>query len=235
MSGAAAAPARPVARRRATGRPRPPLVAACRAIGHGLARLLFRLQVVGAEHVPATGPVLLAGNHSGFVDGPLVFFVAPRPAALLAKSEIFAGFGATFFGSLGLIPVHRGLADRDALRAGLAVLARGGALGVFPEGTRGAGGFARISDGLAYLALRSGAPVVPVAVLGTAAAWPRGDRPPRFRAPVRVVYGPPLTITAAGDPRSRRTVAAAAEQLRTGLVAHLSAAQGTHDRAEEGT
>lgn len=212
------------ARRRATGRYRPAVVRGCRQAGSALARGLFRLRVDGAARVPRTGPVLLAGNHSGFVDGPLVFLVAPRAASVLAKSEIFAGLGATVFGWLGLIPVHRGLADRDALRAGLAVLDRGGALAVFPEGTRGAGSFAQISDGLAYLALRSGAPVVPVAVLGTAQAWPRGDRPPRLRAPVRVVFGEPVALEITGDPRSRRTVAAAAEQLRIRLVAHLRAA-----------
>ena len=211
-------------RRRATGRPRPYVVAGCRALGRAVAHTLFRLRVTGAEHVPASGPVLLAGNHSGFVDGPLVFLVSPRPAALLAKSEIFAGLGARVFGWLGLIPVHRGLADRDALKAGLAVLSGGGALGVFPEGTRGSGQLEQVNDGLAYLALRSGAQVVPIAVVGTAAAWPRGARVPRLRAPVRVVFGAPVRVEAAGDPRSRRTVAVAAEQLRVALVTHLRAA-----------
>ena len=216
-------------RRRATGRARPYVVAGCRVLGRGVAHALFRLRVTGAEQVPASGPVLLAGNHSGFVDGPLVFLVSPRPAALLAKSEIFAGLGARVFGWLGLIPVHRGLADRDALRAGLAVLSGGGALGVFPEGTRGSGQLDQVNDGLAYLALRSGAQVVPIAVVGTAAAWPRGARVPRLRAPVRVVFGAPVRVEVAGDPRSRRTVAAAAEQLRVALVTHLRAA------AEEST
>ena len=215
----------PAVRQRVAGRHRPAVVAGCRALGSSLARLLFRVEVVGAERVPRTGAVLLAGNHSGFVDGPLVFLLAPRPASLLAKSEIFAGAGAWIFGWLGLVPVHRGLADRAALRAGLGVLSRGGALGVFPEGTRGTGGLEQISDGLAYLALRSGAPVVPLAVLGTSRAWPRGDRPPRLRAPVRLVFGAPVQITAPGDPRSRRTVAAAAEQVRLALVAHLRAAR----------
>mgnify|MGYP001788434746 FL=1 len=169
--------------------------------------------------------MLLASNHAGFVDGPLVFLVAPRRAALLAKSEIFVGAGSRLFGWLGLIPVHRGRADRDALRAGLAVLQTGGALGVFPEGTRGTGALEQVNDGLAYLALRSGACVVPIAVLGTAQAWPRGPRVPRSRTRVRVVFGPPVTVVAQGDPRSRRTVAIAAEQLRVALVAHLRAAQ----------
>lgn len=222
--GPAAAPP-PGPRRRASGVHRPYVVAICRWLGSRVARVLFRLDVVGAERVPRRGAVLLAGNHTGFVDGPLVFLVSPRPTALLAKSEIFAGVGAVVFGWLGLVPVHRGRADRDALRAGLAVLGQGRALGVFPEGTRGTGALEQVSHGLAYLALRSGAPVVPIAVLGTADAWPRGPVVPRTRTRVRVVFGEPVTVDVAGDPRARRTVAAAAEQLRVALVAHLRAAE----------
>lgn len=226
MTGASAPPAAP--RRRATGRHVPAVEVACRHTGRALAKVLLRLRVDGLEHVPRTGPVLLAGNHSGLLDGPLVFFVMPRPTSLLTKSEVFVGVGARLFGLIGLIPVHRGSADRDALRRGLAVLAGGGALGVFPEGTRGAGQFEQVSDGLAYLALRSGAAVVPIAVLGTLAALPRGAVLPRLRTPVRVVFGVPVVLDVEGDPRSRRTVGRAAEQLRVALVAHLRAATEEH-------
>ncbi len=217
---AAAAPS-PVPRRRATGRTRPPVIRGVRLVGTGLARLLLTLRIEGAEHVPPTGAVLLAGNHSAILDGPLVFFVSPRPASLLTKSEVFVGLWARCCGWLGLIPVHRGSPDRAALKAGLAHLAAGGALGVFPEGTRGTGSFDQVADGLAYLALRSGAPVVPIAVHGTGAALPRGRRVPRLRAPVRVVFGPPVHLASTGDPRARSTVRAAAEQLRLALLDHL--------------
>ena len=213
--------AAPPVRRAATGTIKPAVVAGVRLVGTALARGVLALRVEGREHVPASGPVLLAGNHSGILDGPLVFFVSPRPAALLTKSEVFVGFWARACGWLGLIPVHRGVADRAALRAGLAHLEAGGALGVFPEGTRGRGGFDTITDGLAYLALRSGAAVVPIAVHGTGSALPKGRALPRFRAPVRVVFGPPLVLRATGDPRARSTVRTAAEQLRVGLVDHL--------------
>jgi 1-acyl-sn-glycerol-3-phosphate acyltransferase len=209
------------ARRRATGTLKPPVRSGVRVVGTGLVRSVLRLRVEGSHHVPVEGPVLLAGNHSGILDGPLVFFVSPRPASLLTKAEVFVGFWARACGWLGLIPVHRGQADRAALQAGLAHLATGGALGVFPEGTRGSGGFDEITDGLAYLALRSGAPVVPIAVLGTGAALPKGKTVPRLRAPVRVVFGPAVTVEPTGDPRARRTVHDAAEQLRLALLAHL--------------
>ena len=209
------------ARRRATGTLKPPVRSGVRVVGTALARTVLRLEVEGAHHVPVDGPVLLAGNHSGILDGPLVFFVSPRPASLLTKAEVFVGVWARACGWLGLIPVHRGQADRAALQGGLAHLAGGGVLGVFPEGTRGSGEFDSITDGLAYLALRSGAPVVPLAVRGTGAALPKGKTLPKLRAPVRIVFGPPVTVDPTGDPRARRTVRDAAEQLRVALLAHL--------------
>lgn len=215
---------RPATRRVATGTRKAWLVAATRPAGRAVFRGLFELEVSGLEHVPLSGPVLLAGNHSGLLDGPLVYSVSPRAATFLVKSELFVGPLARALGWLGQVPVHRGSPDRSALTAGLAVLASGGALGVFPEGTRGAGGLEQVADGLAYLALRSGAPVLPIAVVGTAEALPRGRRVPHRRAPVRVVFGTPITIKVDGDPRARRTVAVAAEQLRLALVAHLRAA-----------
>lgn len=216
------------ARRRATGSLKPPVRSAVRQLGRALSRSLLALRVEGAGHVPASGPVLLAGNHSGLLDGPLVFFVSPRPARMLTKAEVFVGPWARVAGWLGLIPVHRGTPDRTALQAGLQELAGGGALGVFPEGTRGTGGLEQVADGVAYLALRSGAPVVPIAVLGTRAALPRGRWLPVLRAPVRVVFGPPVTVEPTGDPRARRTVHDAAEQLRLALVAHLLTATEEH-------
>lgn len=208
----------------ATGTRKPWLVAASRPFGVALFRGVFRLTVLGGEHVPRKGALLLAVNHTGFLDGPLVYALSPRSATFLTKAELFVGPLARALGWLGQIPVHRGTPDRAALRAGLAVLQGGGALGVFPEGTRGAGTMEEVSDGLAYLALRSGAPVVPIAVLGTAQAMPKGSRLPRWRAPVTVVFGEPITLQVEGDPRARRTVRAAAEQLRLVLVAHLLAA-----------
>lgn len=212
----------------ARGRRQPWLIAACRPFGWVLFHTAFRLRVVGREHVPAEGAVLLAGNHTGFLDGPLVFALSPRSATFLAKSELFVGPLARVLGWLGQIPVHRGRPDRAALRSGLRVLQAGGALGVFPEGTRGEGTLEEVSDGVAYLALRSGAPLVPLAVLGTKQAMPKGSWLPRWRAPVSLVFGPAFEVDVPGDPRARRTVRAAAEQIRLGLVAHVGAASTDH-------
>jgi 1-acyl-sn-glycerol-3-phosphate acyltransferase len=212
-------------RRRAAGRSRPVVAAGCRLVGGLLARSLFRVSIRGAEHVPAWGPLLIAGNHSGFLDGPLVYLLSPRRTAVLAKSEIFVGVWPRLWGWLDVIPVHRGAADRAALRSGLDVLERGGALAVFPEGTRGTGRLDAVSDGLAWLAARTGAPVVPVALEGTAAAVPPGTWRPRLRAPVTLRFGPPFAPDLRGDPRARSTVRAAAEDIRGHLVRHLAGAE----------
>jgi 1-acyl-sn-glycerol-3-phosphate acyltransferase len=188
-----------------------------------LLRRLFRIRLSGLEHLPQHGPVLLAGNHTGFLDGPLVMILLPRPSAFLVKSELYDTPFRRILEFARQIPVHRGTPDRTALRRGLDVLAAGGVLGVFPEGTRGSGRLETIQHGIGYLALRAGCPIVPVVCRGTAEALPKGAHRPRFRAPIDVVFGPEFALDVSGDPRSRRTVAAAAEQIRTHLLAHLDA------------
>jgi 1-acyl-sn-glycerol-3-phosphate acyltransferase len=191
-----------------------------------LLKLTFRLRVVGAEHLPMTGPVLLAGNHSGFLDGPIVMIMLPRPSAFLVKSEIYRGPLSRVLNFARQIPVHRGTPDRTALRAGLAVLAGQGVLGVFPEGTRGSGDLSTIQHGIGYLALNGKCPVVPVVCKGTAKALPKGKVLPSWRAPIDVVFGPAFTLDVPGDPRARATIAAAAEQVRLRLLEHLDASRG---------
>ncbi|HVF20678.1 MAG TPA: lysophospholipid acyltransferase family protein, partial [Mycobacteriales bacterium] len=167
-----------------------------------------------------------AGNHRGLIDGPVVAAGLRRRTVFLAKAELFVGPLAWLLGWLGQIPVHRGRPDRAALRQARAVLAGGGLVGIFPEGTRGAGALEEVQHGIAYLALHThGCPIVPVACLGTETAWPRGARLPRWRTGVEVVFGPAFTVVAEGDPRTRRAVAAAAEQIRVALADHVRAVE----------
>ena len=188
-----------------------------------LLRIVFRLRVRGLEHLPHEGPVLLAGNHTGFLDGPIVMIMLPRPSSFLVKSELYSGPFARVLAFARQIPVRRGAPDRTALRSALHVLGSGGVLGVFPEGTRGEGRLESIQHGIGFLALRAGCPVVPVVCDGTAEALPKGKTLPKLRARVDVVFGPPFHVQVHGDPRARSTVAAAAEQVRQHLLAHLDA------------
>ena len=217
-------PADPSHRFRATGRFRPWLVSLLQLVFRRVFRLLFRMTVTGQEHVPRTAPVILAGNHTGFLDGPLVWLYTPRPAHFLTKAEMFRHwFLARALGWLGQIPVHRGQPDRAALTAALDALATGGAVGVFPEGTRGAGRLESLQHGVAYLGVKSGSPIVPVACLGSAAALPKDSHRLRPRVPIRLAFGEPFTLDVDPGLSRRASVAAAAEQIHQRLRSHLAA------------
>jgi len=195
----------------------------------------FRLRVHGLEHLPPSGPVILAGNHSSFLDGPFVFIVLPRPSAFLIKHEMYVGPLKIFLDLIRQIPVHRGVPDRTALRRGLTVLADGGVLGMFPEGTRGSGNLENIQHGIGYLALKARCPVVPVACFGTGEAMPSGSRIPKFGAPIDVVFGAPIHLDLPSSPvASRKAMAETAEQIRIALLDHLAAAAETTGRTASG-
>lgn len=199
-------------------------MALTRFLARLLATILTRLRVEGYHYVPRDGGVLLAVNHTAFIDGPLVYGVARRPVAFLIKIEMFRGMLGLMLRHIGQIPVRRGTAERAPLVAALDTLAAGGVIGVFPEGTRGNGDVSRVEHGIAFLALRSGCPVVPVACLNTASVLPKGRRWPRWRQPVRVVFGEPFVITRGRSGPTRRTVAEAAEEIRIVLAKHVAQA-----------
>jgi 1-acyl-sn-glycerol-3-phosphate acyltransferase len=122
--------------------------------------------------------------------------------------------------------VDRGRPDREALRRAVAVLDRGEVLGMFPEGTRGAGELESVQHGIAYVALRCpGVPIVPVACLGTERAMPKGAKLPRWRSRVDIVFGEPFAVSAPANPRARRAIATAAEEIRVALARHVAATE----------
>ncbi len=197
-----------------------------RRIGIGLMNGLWKPRVLGAWRVPAAGPVILAVNHSHNIDGPMLMGTAPRPVHFLIKKEAFIGPLDPFLRGIGQLKVDRSGADRTAVTGALDVLAAGGVLGIFPEGTRGEGDFAALRSGLAYFAVRSGAPVVPVAVLGSTERKGRlvPGLPP-LRSRVDVVFGDAF---AAGDGSGRRTRTAldeATARIQRRLSAHLADAK----------
>ncbi|MGW0423531.1 lysophospholipid acyltransferase family protein [Streptomyces sp. NPDC003015] len=197
-----------------------------RRIGVGLMYGLWKPRVLGAWRMPATGPVILAVNHSNILDGPMVMGVSPRPTHFLIKKEAFIGPLDPFLIGIGQVKVDRSGADRGAITQALDVLKTGGVLGIFPEGTRGEGDFASLRAGLAYFAVRSGAPVVPVAVLGSSEKPGRLIKGlPPLRSRVDVVYGDPFEAGDGSGRRTRKALDEATERIQKQLSAHLQNAR----------
>lgn len=180
-----------------------------RAVLASLLRLLWHPRVEGLGHVPRRGPVLIASNHLSFFDSVVLPLVVPRRVVFLAKADYFEGRGPggtltrLWFEAIGAVPVKRGThAEAMAsLQLALRVLADGDGFGIYPEGTRSRDGrLYRGRTGVAWLALASGAPVVPAGVIGTDRVQPVGARRPRI-APVIVRFAAPvLPETYAGLP-----------------------------------
>jgi 1-acyl-sn-glycerol-3-phosphate acyltransferase len=130
-----------------------------------LCRILFGYTLHGGESVPPEGPLIVASNHSQYADPVLVCVAVPRRLQWMAKKQLFVFPFRKFFEFIGSFPVDREGGGRAAIRAALAYLAEGWALGIFPEGThRGADTSREAKSGVVVLALRSGAPVLPVHV-----------------------------------------------------------------------
>ncbi len=160
-----------------------------------VAKPAFRLRIEGREHQPAQGPFIVAANHASALDPPLVGTSLHHRASYMGKHELFAvPILGPLLHSIGVFPVRRGEADHRAIRTSLDVLASGGVLVMFPEGTRSADGrLQKPEPGAALIALRTGAMVLPVAVIGSYRILPRGTRWPRFQQ-ITVRMGPPLTV-----------------------------------------
>jgi len=170
-------------------------------------RLVWRPRVVGVEHVPASGPVIIASNHLSFIDSIVIPLAVPRQVRFLAKAEYFEGKGlrgrgtALFFRLIDAVPVRR-TGNRDSMRSlelALEVLREGTAFGIYPEGTRSRDGrLYRGRTGVAHLALTAGAPVVPVGLSGTDKLQPIDARLPRI-VPVTVTFGAPIQVAGRYD------------------------------------
>ncbi len=159
-------------------------------------RAAYDIDIDGIGRLPRTGAVIVAANHRSFMDSVFLALVADRPVAFLAKAEYFdRRRTAWLFRATGQIPVRRGspAGARRALDAALGVLRDGGIVGVFPEGTRSRDGLLHRGNlGPARLAQASGAPIVPVGLIGTEAVQPPDQRLPRLGKHVTVRFGEPL-------------------------------------------
>jgi len=159
----------------------------------------FRMKRIGMEHVPTEGPIIIASNHRSFMDPWVIGMLLRRPVYYVAKTELFhRPFTAWLLSSLGAFPVDRGGGDRDAMDAARRILERGDVVVIFPEGTRiRPGALGTPKRGVGRLALQTGAPVVPVALIGTGAIR-RGWRIRPHR--VRIRAGRPLRFPHVDEP-----------------------------------
>ncbi|MDF5758029.1 lysophospholipid acyltransferase family protein [Spongiactinospora sp. TRM90649] len=173
--------------------------------------LLWRPELTGTEHVPATGPAILASNHLSVLDSTFLPLMLPRKVTFLAKSEYFTGnpITAAYMRATGQISVDRDSAAgaQGVLDAAVRVLEAGDLFGIYPEGTRSPDGrLYRGKIGVAWLTLKTGIPVIPVAMFGTEKVLPPGTTVPRF-SKIGISLGAPMTFSGdAGHARTRREV-----------------------------
>jgi 1-acyl-sn-glycerol-3-phosphate acyltransferase len=199
-------------------------------LARSIERTLFRVVVDGAEHVPATGPAVLAFNHVSVLDGPCLAIETSlrcrRQIRFLVAAEVF---GSPFFGwvlrRFSQIPIRRGQGDRGALDAAIETVRAGAVAALAPEGRVNpdpSNGLQRIRSGIARIALPAGAPVVPVGIWGTHRRWPQSGPSFRrlWRRPVLAfVFGEPLAP--AGDPNSAEDIDAFRERVGSAIEAQV--------------
>jgi len=191
-----------------------------RVLVRGLNGILFRTSVEGADQVPTTGPVIIAPVHRSFIDFFVASQVTPRKLHYMAKDTLWKqGLLARILPAVGAFPVHRESADREALRRAQQVLDAGEVLILFPEGERRTGPVIEgLHEGVAFLAARTGATVVPVGIGGSASVMPKGKRLPRPRH-IHLIVGQPIAPPArTGSGRiPRSTIHKLTEELTASL------------------
>jgi 1-acyl-sn-glycerol-3-phosphate acyltransferase len=215
---------------------RPPalLLASLRPVARFVVRRRVGVSLHDTHLVPAEGPVILASNHVGVADGPLLALFSPRPVHALTKEEMFDGKLGRVLLAAGQIPLDRFHADPGAVKRCLRVLRDGRVVGIFPEGSRGGGEYDRFHRGAAYLGLVSGAPIVPVVQFGTREPGAGSSALPKKGGHVDLVYGAPFSFEPAAWPRTKEQVEDASQRLREHLVEHLAHAKKVTGRTLPG-
>ena len=196
-----------------------------KALTSSALRRCYRVDVKGLAQVPDRGPMVLAANHRSFMDSIFLALVTPRPITFIAKAEYFDSWRTAWaFRATGQIPLRRGspTGARQALATAGGVLARHGIVGVYPEGTRSRDGRLQPGNtGPARLALASGAPIVPVGLVGTDAVQAPGEWLPHLFRTVTVRFGAPLEVTRGERLRSRKAELRGATERLMSSIAEL--------------
>jgi len=157
-------------------------------------RMMFRPRYLGREKIPPDGPLIIAANHLSHIDPAFIMTATKRPVSYMSKKEHFDGaIRRLVFKRVGVIPVDRDAGGADALKGAVKILEEGGAIGIFPEGTRSRDGdMGKGKTGVARLAAMSGAAVVPVAIRQTDDVWPVSKRAPRPWRKFYYKFGDPI-------------------------------------------
>jgi 1-acyl-sn-glycerol-3-phosphate acyltransferase len=191
-------------------------------------RLLGRVRIIGADKIPTEGPFVLAPVHRSNVDFALASLVTKRPMRFMGKDSIWKSkLLGRFVSMLGAFPVHRGTADRDALKACIDIITGGSPLVMFPEGTRQTGPVVEeLFDGTTYVAAKAGVPIIPVGIGGSERMMPKGSKL-LHRSKLVIVVGDPLPALAVSEtgrvPRS--AIAALTQRLHDELQTLFDEAQ----------
>jgi 1-acyl-sn-glycerol-3-phosphate acyltransferase len=192
-----------------------------------LLRLIYRPRVIGTRNVPRHGKIILASNHLSFIDSLVIPMTAPRRVQFLAKSHYFEGVGVkgaisrSFFTAIGAVGVKRGAgqAAQEALEQSRRIIDTGAAFAVYPEGTRSLDGrLYKGRTGIGWLALTTGAKVVPVGLIGTAEVQPVGAKVPRIR-PITIAFGEPIDVAHYGPADSGRARRLATDEIMAAIHA----------------
>ncbi|MBI4301663.1 MAG: 1-acyl-sn-glycerol-3-phosphate acyltransferase [Chloroflexi bacterium] len=197
--------------------------------------LLSQWHVKGQDNVPSQGPLIIAANHLSFIDPPLLAASIPRRIAFMTKEEAFAPPGGFFIRNYGAFPVRRGRWDRNALRQANQLLKEGGALGMFPEGTRSWGrGLQRGYSGVAIIASRSGAPILPVGIAGSERV--KGLADVFSRPAITVRLGRPFFLPQTNGQRNNYQLSFATDLIMKHIASLLpSYLQGIYQEQDSGT
>ncbi len=186
------------------------LASPTRVVARPVALRWFRTTIEGASNVPTTGPAILSPNHLSFFDTPLIMIGAPRRVLFLGKAEYMDSWKTRhIFPACGMVPIRRdkARASMAALETAADLLNGGELVGIYPEGTRTRDGYLHSGHtGVAHLALNTGAPIIPVGIVGTDAVQPIGQRLPRRAGEVTIRFGEPIDPSAylSGGKRRRR-------------------------------
>jgi 1-acyl-sn-glycerol-3-phosphate acyltransferase len=187
-----------------------------RAVARFIFALILNVRIAGRENVPAEGACIVASNHLSWMDVPLVPAYMRRKVVYMAKEELFYGRLGWLVRFLGAVPVKRGEADRQSLRAADILLKAGKVFIIFPEGTRSRTyRMAKGHVGLGMIALRSGVPVIPVAIWGSEMSLKR------FRPRITITYGEPMMLAPKGGKITREDIEESTEAVMRRIASML--------------